>query len=181
MKDIIDSNMTLTEAIAGTGAPDDLIERLCLIDVRYTSFDGRVHKGQLIIHGDVKKDIIDIFKHIEEMTFPLLKVVPIVHYDWSDDRSMADNNTSAFNYRVVQGTERLSNHAFGKAIDINPYLNPVIDVDGRIDPPGASYIPGNAGTLYDSHPLVREFLKRGWRWGGHFRPKYDYHHFDLPA
>jgi hypothetical protein len=73
-----------------------------------------MHRGQIVIHRDVKKDVLEIFKLIEEKSFPVHKAVPIVRYDWSDDRSMADNNTSAFNYRVVQGTERLSNHDSGK-------------------------------------------------------------------
>jgi peptidoglycan L-alanyl-D-glutamate endopeptidase CwlK len=103
-----------------------------------------------------------------------------VKYDWSDDASMADNNTSAFNYRVVMGTERLSHHAYGRAVDINPYLNPVIDENGRIDPPGATYVPQRPGTLSGSYPVVQEFINRGWRWGGNFSSSVDYHHFDSP-
>jgi peptidoglycan LD-endopeptidase CwlK len=180
MTAIIDSRMTFQETTAGTNAPREIIDKLCLVDVRYRAFDGRLHQGQLVIHQEVKTDIVEIFAFMERTEFPIFQIVPIVKYDWSDDRSMADNNTSAFNYRVVLGTDRLSNHAFGKAVDINPYLNPVIDEDGRIDPPGAGYVPGRAGTLDDSHQVVREFLNRGWRWGGHFRPKKDFHHFDKP-
>jgi peptidoglycan LD-endopeptidase CwlK len=180
MTAIVDSRMTFDEATFGTRAPREVIDRLCLVDVRYRAFDGRLHQGQLIIHREVKTDIVEIFGLIERTVFPVFQVVPIVKYDWSDDLSMADNNTSAFNYRMVLGTDRLSNHAFGKAVDINPYLNPVIDEDGLIDPPGAGYIPERAGTFDDSHPVVRAFLNRGWRWGGHFKPKKDYHHFDKP-
>ena len=181
MTAIVDSTMTFEEATAGTRAPREVIARLCLVDVRYRALGGRFHQGQLIIHQEVKTDIVEIFGLMERTEFSVFQVVPIVKYDWSDDLSMADNNTSAFNYRLVLGTDRLSNHAFGMAVDINPYLNPVINEEGRIDPPGASYVPGRAGTLDDSHPVVREFLNRGWRWGGHFRPKKDYHHFDKPG
>ena len=175
---IVDSRMSFEEATFRTGASREIIDKLRLIEVRYRAFDGLLHQGQLVIHEEVKGDIIEIFRLIERTAFPVFQVVPIVKYDWSDDLSMADNNTSAFNYRLVQGTDRLSNHAFGRAVDINPYLNPVIDEDGRIDPPGASYIPAGAGTLKESNPVVQEFLIRGWRWGGHFKPKKDYHHFD---
>jgi len=178
MTAIVDSRMTFGEATSGTWAPREIINKLCLVDVRYHAFDGQLHQGQLIIHQEVKTDIVEIFGLIEQTVFPVFQVVPIVKYDWSDDLSMADNNTSAFNYRLVLGTDTLSNHAFGRALDINPYLNPVIDEDGRIDPPGANYIPNRAGTFDDSHPVVREFLNRGWRWGGHFKTKKDYHHFD---
>jgi peptidoglycan L-alanyl-D-glutamate endopeptidase CwlK len=181
MTAFVDSKMTFEEATAGTKAPREIIDKLCLVDVRYQAFDGQLHQGQLIIHQEVQMDIVEIFGFIEQTAFPVFQVVPIVKYDWSDDLSMADNNTSAFNYRLVLGTDRLSNHAFGRALDINPYLNPVIDEDGRIDPPGARYLPNRTGTLDDSHLVVREFLNRGWRWGGHFKPNKDYHHFDKPG
>jgi peptidoglycan L-alanyl-D-glutamate endopeptidase CwlK len=177
---IIDSKMTFEEAIAGTKAPREIIDSLHLIDVRYFAFDDRLHRGQLVVHRVVEKDVIEIFNLIGQLKFPIARVFPIAKYDWSDDESMADNNTSAFNYRFVMGTERLSHHAYGRAVDINPYLNPVIDESGRIDPPGATYVPERPGTLSGSHPVVREFINRGWRWGGNFSSSVDYHHFDNP-
>ena len=176
----IDSKMTFQEAIAGTKAPRDVIDLLCLVDVRYWGFDDTLHGGQLIVHKFVKHAVVEIFSRIEKMKFPIAKVVPIVKYAWSDDASMADNNTSAFNYRFVAGTDRLSHHAYGRAVDINPLMNPVIYENGHIDPPGAQYDPNRAGTLSESHVIVKEFLSRGWRWGGHFRSSIDYHHFDKP-
>jgi peptidoglycan LD-endopeptidase CwlK len=177
----IDSKMTFQEAIAGTKAPQNVINSLCLVDVRYWAFDDTLHGGQLIVHESAKNDIVEMFSIIEEVKFPIAKVVPIVKYAWSDDASMADNNTSAFNYRFVAGTERLSHHASGRAVDINPYMNPVIYENGRIDPPGAHYDPHKAGTLSASHVIVREFISRGWRWGGNFSSSIDYHHFDKPT
>ena len=177
---IIDSTMTFDEAVAGTKAPMGIIDSLRLIDVRYFAFDNRLHQGQLVVHREVEKDVIEIFNLIERLKFPIARVFPIVKYEWSDDASMADNNTSAFNYRFVMGTERFSHHAYGRAVDINPYLNPVIDEKGRIDPPGAAYLPDRQGTLFETHPVVREFKKQGWRWGGNFSSSVDYHHFDKP-
>ncbi len=178
---IIDSDMSFADAVSGTKAPAEIIDSLCLVDVRYHAFDGLLHVGQLIVHKGVKEDILEIFALIEETKFPVARVIPIVKYAWSDDLSMAGNNTSAFNYRFVSGTERLSSHAYGRAVDINPYLNPVIYGNGHIDPSGALYDPGRAGTFSGTHPIVREFLNRGWRWGGNFRSSIDYHHFDKPA
>jgi hypothetical protein len=94
---------------------------------------------------------------------------------------MEGNNTSAFNYRLIAGKKTLSLHARGRAIDINPSLNPIIYRSGRISPRHATYDPQRPGTLDESHPIVREFLKRGWRWGGHFKTLKDYHHFDPPG
>jgi len=178
---IIDSAMAFEDAVAGTKAPREVIDSLCLVNVKHRTFEGQLHQGQLIIHRGIAKDIIEIFELIEQTGFPLARVIPLVKYKWSDDMSMADNNTSAFNYRVVMGTERLSHHAYGRAVDINPCLNPVMYDNGRIDPSGATYIPERPGTLYASHDLVKEFIARGWRWGGNFRSSVDYHHFDKPA
>jgi len=175
-----DSQMTFEEAIAGTSAPADVIDDLCLINVHYTAFDGHLHEGQLVVHKALQEDVSAVFRLINELKFPIARVIPIVQYDWSDDQSMAANNSSAFNYRLVLGTNRLSRHAFGRAVDINPFLNPVIYDDGRISPDGASYDTTKAGTLFEGHPLVREFLKRGWQWGAHFKTMRDYHHFDKP-
>ena len=177
-KPIIDSDLTLKEAISGTQAPKDLREKLVLIDVQYYSTDGKLHQGQLVVHEDVKQDVLEIFEIIKEERFPIKKAVPIVEYDWSDDASMEDNNTSAFNYRYIAGTKRLSNHAFGKAVDINPEFNPVIYSDGRISPSGAEYDVEKEGTLTSDHPIVLAFKERGWRWGGDFESFKDYHHFD---
>lgn len=177
---IIDSNLTFEEAIKGTKAPKEIIDNLILINVRYYSTDGRLHQGQLVIHKDVKEDVEAIFELILKEKFPIEKAIPIVKYNWSDDASMLDNNTSAFCYRNIAGTNRLSNHSYGKAIDINPFFNPVVYPDGKISPKGAKYDTTRAGTLTDSNPIVQEFIKRGWRWGRYFSKYEDNHHFDKP-
>lgn len=178
---LADSAMTFPEAVAGTQAPPEALAPLSLVDVRYRAFDGRLHAGRLVIHRDLAADIRAIFAWMERSRFPVATVVPIVRYGWSDDASMADNNTSAFNYRFVGGTERLSLHALGRAVDLNPRINPVIYADGRIAPPGAAYRPGAPGTVYPAHPLMEEFRRRGWTWGGDFKTLKDYHHFEKRA
>ncbi|MBU2027446.1 MAG: M15 family metallopeptidase [Proteobacteria bacterium] len=175
---IVDSDMDFSGAIAGTAAPREVLETLCLIDVHYAGFDGRRHRGQLVIHRDLAADVGEIFALMESLKFPVASAVPIVRYGWSDEASMAANNTSAFNYRVVAGTDRLSRHATGRAVDINPRLNPAIYADGRIAPAEGLYRPGIPGTLTGGDSVVSAFLERGWRWGGHFNHVRDYHHFE---
>lgn len=177
---IRDSRMSFAEAIDGTDAPERVIRELCLVDVFYHSFDGRLHQGQVIVHQSVRQDVEEIFALIRRERFPVAKAVPIVKYGWSDEASMADNNTSAFNYRRVAGTRRLSRHAVGLAIDINPRQNPVVYRNGRISPKGAVYQPGTKGTFSEDSPVVRAFIERGWRWGGHFETMMDAHHFQKP-
>ena len=170
--------MTFAEAVAGTTAPDEILASLQLLEISYRDGTGTRHTGQIVVHEAVGEAIRRAFDLMERIDFPLARVVPINRYGWSDDASMADNNTSAFNYRLVAGTSRLSAHARGLAIDINPLWNPVIYVDGRRSPPGAFYLPGNRGVLEESSPLVRFFLQQGWVWGGQFDTFKDYHHFE---
>ncbi len=175
---IVDSAMTVDEAIAGTTAPQEVLDLLCLVDLRYRGFDGRLHAGQIVLHRKLAEEVREIFSLLEKWNFPVGGAVPIVQYGWSDEASMAADNTSAFNYRFVAGSERLSRHATGRALDINPLRNPALYRDGRVAPAGALYRPGDPGTFTDGHPAVRAFRERGWRWGGDFDHLRDYHHFE---
>ncbi len=177
-KAIVDSNLTFAEAIKGTKAPKEIIDSLSLIDVFYYSFDNKLHKGQLIVSSAYKTEIIEIFQIIRDTKFPVEKAIPIVKYDWSDDKSMEDNNSSSFNYRFIANTTRLSLHSYGKAVDINPRQNPVVYENEKISPDGAKYNPKMPGTFSKDSRIVKEFEKRGWRWGGSFESFKDYHHFD---
>jgi len=118
--------------------------------------------------------------------FPIHSVIPISDKQfrkddrWDDDLSMEANNTSAFNYRFVTGSShRLSEHAYGRSIDINPLQNPYIKGD-TILPKGAKYDPDVNGTLTTDHPIVLTFLRLGWEWGGNWTSCRDYQHFEKP-
>ena len=176
-KIVIDSDYTLEEALEGSSVPYNIKENLRLVEVSYYSFDNRLHRGQLIVHKELVSDIIEIFQLIKKEKFPVAKVIPIVKYHWSDEKSMRDNNTSAFNYRFIKGKDKLSNHATGRAIDINPFLNPQI-TDGVAYPEGASYNPKTRGSISVNHFLVKEFKKKGWKWGGNWKETKDYQHFE---
>lgn len=94
----IDSQLTFEESIAGVELPKQILNQLELIEVQYFSFDGKLHQGQLLVNKKASTDLIEIFKIIKETKFPVAKVIPIVKYNWDDDKSMLDNNTTAFNY-----------------------------------------------------------------------------------
>lgn len=177
METIIDSALTLEEALAGKEMPLEVRESLVLLDIEYVSFDSRLHRGQLVVHKDAADDLREIFAALYSLSFPINKAVPLSAYDWDDERSMQDNNTSAFNYRLIAGTERLSNHSFGLALDVNPLLNPYEQFDGKIVPEGASYDPSRPGTLTKDSAAVQLFLERGWDWGGLWDHNIDWQHF----
>jgi peptidoglycan LD-endopeptidase CwlK len=185
---IVDSKMTDDEAFEGLDrrCPKDLRERQKVVAVTYWGFDGKVHRGQLVVDKDLEKDVAEVFEVALKEKFPIQSVIPVAHAKfrkndrWDDDLSMAANNTSCFNYREVTGGTALSRHALGRAIDVNPVQNPY--VKGKlILPPGAKYDPDVPGTLTAEHPVTKAFLARGWEWGGNWKSLKDYQHFEKPA
>ncbi|MDQ3813617.1 MAG: M15 family metallopeptidase, partial [Armatimonadota bacterium] len=120
------TQLTLEHALAGLEVPTDIRISLTLVSIEYWSFEDRLRVGQLVVHQDLAAEVQEIFQEILAARFPIEKIVPLSHYGWSDDASMADNNTSAFNFRRKVGKPELSLHAYGRAIDINPRLNPYI-------------------------------------------------------
>ncbi len=177
VKVITDSNCSLSEALSGIDIPASIRKLLTIVSVYYYSFDGRLHKGQIVINKNLAEDIKEIFKKIEKRKFPVDKVIPIYKYNWDDKVSMEADNTSAFNYRTVKGTKSLSKHASGRAIDINPKLNPQIK-NGIATPKGSFYNKKLPGTISDSSFIVSSFLAKGWRWGGNWKRSKDYQHFE---
>ncbi|HEY6436219.1 MAG TPA: M15 family metallopeptidase [Ignavibacteriaceae bacterium] len=174
---VIDSDIDFEQAVSGKNIPQSILENLRIVDVYYYGFDEKLHKGQLVVHKEVVLDIIEIFEFIRESHFPIKKVIPISKYDWSDEKSMQDNNTSAFNYRYISGTRVISNHASGLAIDINPKLNPYIK-NGNSLPANCIYDTTIAGTISADSDLVKEFKTKGWQWGGDWKSLKDYQHFE---
>ncbi len=176
-KVIIDCSYTFEEAIKGTKAPQDVIDQLCLLEVEYISLDGKHHRGQLVVNKELKDEVKTVFDMMLKDKFPIKKVIPIVKYNWSDDASMADNNSSSFCYRTIAGTNRPSQHALGRAVDINPLFNPVVE-GAIITPKAGKYDIKRPGTLLADGAYVKKFIEMGWRWGGNFNDYKDYHHFD---
>lgn len=179
---IIDSGLvSLEEAIRGRETPIEIRNALALVTVSYVSFDGRIHVGQLVVAKELEEEVKELFKALLHMGFPIAKVIPIVRYDWDDEASMAANNTSAFNYRLILGTKRLSNHSFGRAIDINPMQNPYYARDGKVHPAGATYDTAAPGTLVKGGDALGIFKKKGWMWGGDWTVPVDFQHLEKPA
>ena len=184
---IIDSRVTEREAFEGLDpkCPEDIRKRQKVVKLKYYSPDGKIHQGQLVIDMELVKDIKKLFAIALKERFPIYSVIPISDRRfrkdgrWDDELSMGANNTSGFNYREITGGGRLSNHAYGRAIDINTFLNPYIK-DGIVLPHGAKYDLSVAGTLTPTHPIVQAFLQLGWTWGGNWTSPRDYQHFEKP-
>ena len=181
---IVDSRMTEEEAFLINPlmpCPAAILTKQRVLDLRYWSFDGKMHAGQLVVDGDLADDVQKIFAELLTLRFLIAKMIPIAapQYAWDDECSMQDDNTSAFNHRTIAGTDRLSWHAYGRAIDINPRRNPYIK-DGVIAPEKAVYDPRVPGTITHNAPIVALFKKYGFVWGGEWEDRQDYQHFEKP-
>ena len=162
------------------GCPVPLAD-LRLLTVDYWGFDGREHAGELVIHEREAEAVIVAMRRLYDARFPIRRMLLVDAYGGDDDRSMAANNTSAFNCREVTGQPGVwSEHSYGRAIDINPVQNPYV-LDGVVLPPeGRVYADRSldaAGMIRPGGPVVRAFAEIGWGWGGHWASPTDYQHF----
>ncbi len=105
----------------------------------YVGFDDRVHLGEMVVHKDYADGVTQVFERLYDAKWPIRQMRLVDDYRGDDNRSMAANNTSAYNCRRVAATGDWSNHAFGAAIDINPIQNPYIDGEMLVPPAGRRF------------------------------------------
>lgn len=164
--------------LIGNGVPDSVRTHLVLVDVAHLGDDGAFHRGQVVCHRLVAQDVKALFDTLAKAKFPLRSVRPVSEFGFSDSLSMVADNSSAFNWRTVAGTRRLSAHARGLALDLNPWRNPFEHRRGT-RPTGAVRRPSLPGTLSDTSLAVRFLRRRGWWWGGRWASGRDWQHFEL--
>jgi len=161
------------------GCPVD-VELLRAIDASVWGYDGAPHQGRIIVHADQAERIVHVLEALYSARFPIERMTPIDAYGGDDQASMRANNTSGFNCRYVAGTTRWSEHAFGRAIDVNPLVNPYVR-GSSVDPPeGAAYADRSrtdTGMIHAGDAAVRAFAAQGWGWGGSWSSGKDYQHF----
>lgn len=182
---------SIKERITGISYPESgctvPYEDLNYVGLKYIDFNGQEQTGELICNKAIAQDMVEIFYELYRNDYRLESVRLIDEYDGDDTASMAGNNTSCFNYRMVDGTSSLSKHAYGLAIDINPYYNPYVvfnrNADGSdyISPPGSeAYADRSQSFAYkiDENDLCyRLFTEHGFTWGGNWNSTKDYQHF----
>lgn len=152
---------------------------LSVVRVAYWGYDGARHVGDLVVHDQVATPVREAFGQIYNARFQIRRIHPVDLYGADDDRSMAENNTSAFNCRTVAGTTAWSQHSYGRAIDINPIQNPYVK-GSSVDPPaGRDWVDRSSvtpGMIVADGPVVRAFSNIGWGWGGSWTNSKDYQH-----
>ena len=174
--------------ITGISYPADSTvpyDDLRYVGLLYYDFDGNVQTGELICNKGIAQDMVEIFYQLYLSQYQIAKMVLIDTYNADDTASMADNNTSCFNYRTVDGTTHLSKHAYGLAIDLNPFNNPYVEnnSDGTvyISPLGSEAYAdrtANLAHMINENDLCYQlFIQHGFTWGGSWKSYKDYQHF----
>jgi hypothetical protein len=158
---------------------------VALPDLRYVEldhwdFEGRERRGELVVHAVFADDIVEVFEELFEQRFPIDRMVLVDDFDGDDLASMDANNTSAFNCRLALGSSRWSEHAYGRAVDINPVQNPYVSGATVLPPAGGAYLDRTVpspGMVLPGDVVVSSFAAIGWEWGGDWVSVKDYQHF----
>jgi poly-gamma-glutamate synthesis protein (capsule biosynthesis protein) len=171
------------------GCPVSL-DNLRYITLNYFDFKGKTQEGELIVHKDVAEDITQIFESLYYFKYPIKSMKLVSDFKGNDYKSIESDNTSAFNCRPVTGNKKKwSNHAYGKAIDINPIENPYINRKGTCShSKSAKFLPKkrvhknlqdskDRAVLLKTDKEVTLFKDYGWKWGGDWRTIKDFQHF----
>ena len=161
---------------------EDLRYLICL----HRDAKGKCWIGEMVVNKAIAEDVLDILRQLFDARYPIERMRLIDEYDGDDEKSMRHNNTSAFNYRPVAGSTKLSAHARGMAIDINPRYNPYHkERNGRsiVKPAGSkAYLNREASFPYKLEKgdlCYRLFTAHGFTWGGNWRTVKDYQHFEI--
>src|SRR3954451_2044476 len=154
--------------------------RLRYLRIAYHGFDGRVRRGELIANASAVRPLRRAFASLFRSRFPIRRMRLVDRYGGSDYRSIEADNTSAFNCRPVTGGSRWSEHAYGRAVDVNPIENPYVSNGRTAHRRSRRYLDRShhrRGMAFRGGALVRAFRRVGWGWGGSWSNPTDYQHF----
>jgi hypothetical protein len=157
------------------------ISDLRYLEMNFWNWKEKPRRGVMVVHKDQVDNVLDAFESVFDQRFQMKKMVLIDEYDANDDKSMADDNTVGFNCRYIAGTHTWSQHAYGRAIDVNPVENPYLKTDGSFVPPaGEPYLDrskDSKGMIHHGDEVWDAFDAVGWEWGGDWTDSKDYQHF----
>jgi poly-gamma-glutamate synthesis protein (capsule biosynthesis protein) len=155
-------------------------DALAYLRVDHATFEGGVGQGELVVAAAIATRTCGLFRALYQLGFPIRQIRLVDDFAASDDASMSADNSSAFNFRVIAGTELLSQHALGRAIDINPVENPWRRPDRLLPVEGAAFADRTRvrpGMFVRPSPALARIDELGFEWGGDWRHAFDDHHF----
>jgi len=158
------------------------VDELRYLTLGFWGFDGLAHTGEMIVNAEVAEDIVGVFQALFEARFPI-EEMRITTQAEVDAPPIGDgNNTGAFVCRAAVGSSRFSEHAYGLAVDINPFHNPYVKGDVVLPELAAVYTDRGTvrpGMIIEGDAVVAAFDAAGWGWGGRWSSLKDYQHFSL--
>lgn len=157
---------------------------LAWIRLTFWGFDSRRHTGELLVHQEVARDLVEVFGELYRARFPMeeLRITTKAERDAAATSGPTGdgNNTGAFNCRPTTGGSSYSQHAYGLAVDINPFQNPYLKGDVVLPELARVYTDRSRqapGMIHAGDAVVRAFARVGWEWGGAWRTLKDWQHF----
>ena len=155
------------------------LEELRYVTVTFWGFDGQHHTGELVVHRDVAEQVVQVFCELHRARFPIEEMRLVTDADLDAAPTGDGNNTAAFVCRPVRGGSSWSAHAYGKAVDVNPFHNPYRRGDLVLPELASAYLDRGdvrPGMVVDGDVVTRAFEAVGWHWGGRWRSP-DWMHF----
>jgi hypothetical protein len=158
------------------------LDELAYLTVSFWGFDDRPHTGELLVHTSVADSVVDVFRRLYEARFPIEQMRIVAAEELDAPPTGDGNNTTAFACRPIRGGTRWSQHAYGLAIDVNPFHNPY-HKGGLVLPELASaYLDRGwlrPGMVVAGDVVTEAFAAIGWMWGGDWQRSKDWMHFSL--
>jgi len=152
------------------------------VTVVFRGFDRRAHTGELVVAASAASSVVRVFRRLFSLGFPVEEMRLPTTRDLTAPPTGDGNDTAAFVCRAARGQQRFSAHAYGLAIDVNPFQNPFVRGDLVLPELASAYVDrrwARPGMLLRGSAAVRAFTDEGWTWGGDFRRPKDYQHFSL--
>lgn len=156
------------------------LDELRHVTLVHVGFDGRTHPGELIVHRDVADDVVEVFRALHAARFPLEEVRIIEAHELDRPPTGDGNTTTGFVCRAMISGARWSEHAFGRAIDVNPFHNPYVRGDLVLPELAGAYTNRSdvrPGMVIAGDEVTAAFDLVGWRWGGTWSSGPDWMHF----
>jgi hypothetical protein len=154
--------------------------QLRYLTMSFRGFDARAHTGEMLVNADVAQAVVGVFKRLFAAGFPIEEMGITPEAKLNLPPTGDGNNTEAFVCRQTRGQTPWSAHAYGLAIDLNPFDNPYVKGDLVVPELASSYLDRDwvrSGMVLEGGPAVTAFESAGWKWGGRWSGPVDFMHF----
>jgi len=155
-------------------------DELAYVTVSHFGFDGEFHTGELLVNAAWAPEVVEVFRALHAERFPI-EQMRVIRLEEIDAPPTGDwNDTTSFVCRPAVGNRSWSQHAYGLAIDINPFHNPYLKNDLVLPELASVYTDRTEirpGMIEGGDIVVGAFAEMGWAWGGNWNSLKDWMHF----